>query len=593
MPVIGTAGHVDHGKSTLVMALTGRDPDRWEEEKRRGLTIDLGFGWTTLPSGAEVGFVDVPGHEKFLKNMLAGIESIDVALLVVAADEGWMPQTEEHLAVLDAIAIENVVVAVSRIDLVDDETAQLAVLEIEDLVEGTVAAGAPIVLTSATTGVGMDDLIAELDRAVAAAGISNTERPRLWVDRVFPVTGAGTVVTGTLTGGSLAVDDKLWLWPLGREVRVRGLHSHDQERDGVGPGNRTAASLVGVDHAEISRGAMLGKAEDWVAGDRWLVRLRTVRKLEDPLTSRGAYSIHMGAGAWPVRIHPLEQQIAGSGLAVATLSEAVPAAAGDRFILFDSGRRMVVAGGELLDPDAPRPADSSLAGLSMNSADERAAALLATRGADTAGRLKAHSGGGQITGAVKAGGMLLSHAWAESKESEAKEHTESYQRANPLRPGIPKAQLASQLGVRASVLEALIEWSDGLVESQAAVATAGFSGTLRPEDEAVWQGARSRLEADGFAPTKVSELKLGPELVHALARKGDLEELGEGLFYLPSTLESLVERVQAFSEPFTVSEFRDAMGVTRRHAVPMLEWLDRKRVTSRQGDVRVVIKSDS
>ncbi|MBT8250033.1 MAG: selenocysteine-specific translation elongation factor [Acidimicrobiia bacterium] len=591
MAVIGTAGHVDHGKSTLVTALTGRDPDRWAEEKRRGLTIDLGFAWTTLPSGTEVGFVDVPGHEKFLKNMLAGIESIDVGLLVIAADEGWMPQTEEHLAVLDAVGIDNLVIALSRVDLVDGETAELARMEVEDMVAGTGAERAPVVLTSATSGAGLDQLRSELDAAVSRAGVSDSQRPRLWVDRVFPVAGAGTVVTGTLTGGALSVDDKVWIWPLEREVRVRGLHSHDEPRSTVVPGNRTAVNLVGVDHGDLKRGAMLGRSGAWEPSARWLVRLETVRNIEDPITSRGAFSVHLGSGAWSCRVRPLQGSIEKTGLATITLPIAVPTEVGDRFVLFDAGRRMVVAGGLVLDPSPARQPDISMASAPINTADDRATSLLNARGVDTVERLAAHSGGGSDTSAIAAGKWLLSRSWAESQERRAIDITRSYQETNPLRPGIPKASLASRLRIDQATLESLVDWSDQLSETGAAIMTADFAGTLSDDQELTWQTARRKLKADGFAPGKISDLGVGRELVHALVRRGELEELAEGVFYLPDTLQALIDRVRSFTEPFTVSEFRDALGVTRRHAVPMLEWLDKERITKRRGDVRVVIQS--
>jgi selenocysteine-specific elongation factor len=247
MPVVGTAGHVDHGKSTLIRALTGRDPDRWEEEKRRGLTIDLGFAWMDL-DGVPVGFVDVPGHERFIKNMLAGIEAVQAALFVVAADEGWMPQSEEHLAVLDLLDLDTAVVALTRIDLVDGDTAALAALEIEEALAGTSLEGSQIVGVSAPTGQGIDELRAALASAVGRTAIEDVGRPRLWVDRSFVISGAGTVVTGTLTGGSLAVGDEVVLWPGRHQARVRSLQSHEAARETVGPGTRAAANRRSGSH---------------------------------------------------------------------------------------------------------------------------------------------------------------------------------------------------------------------------------------------------------------------------------------------------------------------------------------------------------
>jgi len=249
VPLIGTAGHVDHGKSTLIATLTGRDPDRWEEEKRRGLTIDLGFAWTTFDTGEEVSFVDVPGHERFLKNMLAGIEVIDVALFVVAADQGWMPQSEEHLAVLDLLGIDRGVVALTKVDSVDEETVELATLEVTERLAGTGLAGAEVMPVSARTGVGIDRLrqaLAELTRGIDRVG----DRPRLWVDRAFPVSGAGTVVTGTLIDGPIRLGDNVEILPSHRMARVRGLQSHEREVDRAGPGRRLALNLSGVDRSD-------------------------------------------------------------------------------------------------------------------------------------------------------------------------------------------------------------------------------------------------------------------------------------------------------------------------------------------------------
>ncbi|HSO49564.1 MAG TPA: selenocysteine-specific translation elongation factor, partial [Acidimicrobiia bacterium] len=245
MPLIGTAGHVDHGKSTLIETLTGRDPDRGAEEKRRGLTIDLGFAWTTLQPGLEVSFVDVPGHERYLKNMLAGIEVVDAALFVVAADEGWMPQSEEHLAVLDLLGIDTGVVALTKVDLVDDDTVDLAIIEISEQLAGTSMESAEVIPVSARTGLGIDRLrsaLADLVSGISAGG----DRPRLWIDRAFTVPGAGTVITGTLIEGPIQVKDTVEILPGHRTARIRALQSHETEVDRAEPGRRLALNLSGV-----------------------------------------------------------------------------------------------------------------------------------------------------------------------------------------------------------------------------------------------------------------------------------------------------------------------------------------------------------
>src|SRR5437764_6302024 len=255
MHVVGTAGHVDHGKSTLVQALTGMDPDRLAEEKERGLTIDLGFAWTTLPSGRELAFVDVPGHVRFIKNMLAGVGAVDACLFVVAATEGWKPQSEEHLRILELLGVGHGLVALTKVGSVDDEWRELARLDLADHVAGTFLEGADVVEVDAPAGVGLDELRTGLDRLlVTTPHAVDRARPRLWVDRAFAARGSGTVVTGTMAGGSLAVDDDLLLLPAGRPVRVRALQSLQQSRAQVAPGSRVAVNVTGVAHGDVARG---------------------------------------------------------------------------------------------------------------------------------------------------------------------------------------------------------------------------------------------------------------------------------------------------------------------------------------------------
>ncbi len=265
LKVVATAGHVDHGKSSLILRLTGIDPDRWAEEKRRGLTIDLGYAWTTLPSGREIGFVDVPGHERFIGNMLAGVGPVRLVLFVVAADEGWKPQSEEHLQILDVLGVRGGVVALTKRDLVDDEALALAEAEVRERLSGTGLASAPIVAVSSTTGEGFDALSAALERMLDDAGDPEEARARLFVDRVFTIKGAGTVVTGTLGGDCLHVGDEVELYPSGATARIRSLQTHERAVEQACPVSRVAANLVGVEREELSRGAVLGAPGAWRA----------------------------------------------------------------------------------------------------------------------------------------------------------------------------------------------------------------------------------------------------------------------------------------------------------------------------------------
>jgi selenocysteine-specific elongation factor len=597
MPVIGTAGHVDHGKSTLVEGLTGRDPDRWDEEKRRGLTIDLGFAWTTLPNGTEISFVDVPGHERFIKNMLAGTEAVDVALLVVAADEGWMPQSEEHLAVLDLLGVRHGVVAVTKTDRVDADLLELAILEIEEQLEGTVFESAPLVPVAAPTREGFDALLSRLEEAVDAdqQESSPNGRSRLWIDRAFTISGAGTVVTGTLTDGPIGVGDRLELWPGRHEVRVRGLQSHEQELDVVEPARRCAINLVGLERQDVQRGHMLGLPAQWAPSDLLLVDVKTARYVEGPLTNRGAYHLHLGSGSWPVTLRLIESsELSGSGAALLRLPEEIPVAAGDRFILRETGRRAVVGGGRVLDPaPSPKRADllESLHRLRAAVAgrpDELAGALLATRGSEDLARLAAHSGGGAPGDALTVGNLALDRDRVKFLTGRATELAKRFHEENPLRPGIQKASLASGLGVAIEVVEALIGAGEDLRDDGATVATSDFHGGLDPTREAQWQTLHDELHEAGLTVPRIKELDLDPDLLHALLRDERIVRVGSEFVYLPAQLDDLMSRVRNIEKPFTVAEFRDLFGLSRKYAVPLLEWLDANGVTERDGDIRTV-----
>ncbi|MFB3051724.1 MAG: selenocysteine-specific translation elongation factor, partial [Acidimicrobiia bacterium] len=405
MPLIGTAGHVDHGKSTLIQRLTGRDPDRWEEEKRRGLTIDLGFGWTTLPNGTDVSFVDVPGHERYLKNMLAGIEAIDIALFVVAADEGWMPQSEEHLAVLDLLEVNTGMVALTKSDLVDSDLLELATIEVTERLEGTSLEGAEVVPVSGTTGDGIDLLISHLQGLTASVTPSDIGRPRLWVDRSFTASGAGTIVTGTLLDGPVHTDEGVTIYPGGGLARVRGIQSHESQVDHIEPGRRVALNLSGIDRDEVGRGDMIGLPDQWTTSTRFAASIGTARYV-DEFERRGAYQLHIGSSVHPVEIVGLED-----GVAVFTTPGPIPLTIGDRFVVRDTGRKLVVAGGRVLDPE-PGPTRAAMASARSIDpdarADDLATRLLAIRGSARAARVSAQTGGGFPVDAIKVAGQLVS-----------------------------------------------------------------------------------------------------------------------------------------------------------------------------------------
>ena len=587
MPIIGTAGHVDHGKSTLVRALTGRDPDRWAEEQRRGLTIDLGFAWTEI-DGMEVGFVDVPGHERFMKNMLAGVGALDVALFVVAADEGWMPQSEEHLAVLDLLRTRAGVIALTRIDLVDDETVEFARLEIAERTRGTALADWSVVAVSPVTGAGLDTVRESLARALRAVGPApDRHRPRLWIDRSFLIAGAGLVVTGTLVDGKVARDDRLVLWPNGDDVRVRGLQTHEREVAEIPPGSRAALNLGGAARDQVVRGAMLAAPHDFVSTSRLLAGLETVRGLDEPLTDRGAYHLHLGTATVPVRLRFFDEETA-----VRALAEPLPVAMADRFILRETGRRTVVAGGIVLDPspqDRPEaPTVARLRAAVEGSPTDRAEALLLTHGRMALRDLRARSGGGSSAAGLVVARDIVSQDEASAQLAAMERVTAAFHTANPLRPGIPKSALASQLHLEPAFVDALLPRSDGrLCDDGATVRLASFASELTAAQKAAWRSAQQHL-ASSLAVPRASQLGLDDEVVHALVRSGDLVRVDADLLYLPDQIREITERIADLPPGFTVAQFRDEFGLSRRHAVPLLEWLDGRGWTVRDGDGRTV-----
>ncbi len=586
MPIIGTAGHVDHGKSTLIQALTGRDPDRWAEEKERGLTIDLGFAWATVGDGA-VGFVDVPGHERFIKNMLAGVGGVDVALFVVAADEGWMPQSEEHLAVLDLLGVHNGVIAITRIDVADPELVALSRSDVEDHVHETVAESWPVVEVSAITGSGIDRLTAALGAALARAGPTpSTGRPRMWIDRSFGIAGAGVVATGTLTGGAIRVGDRLQAFP-GGEVRIRALQSHEADCDEIAPGNRAAVNLVGIEQRDLARGTLLARQGSIATSGRFLAALRFPLRSERDVTDRGAYHVHLGTATIPSRIRVLDAGDHPS--AIVTTATPVPVTMGDRFILRDTGRRSVVAGGTVLDPLADKSPSATdvevLASAVESSPDLRADALVGVHGSIDALTLDQASGGGRPPSAVSTGDRYFARDYVAARRVELEAAVADHHARYPLRPGLPKSEAASRLGIDPNLVAFLIEGHADLIEDGPVIRRADFAPSLGEEDEVAWRSARALL-AKTLAVPRASELGLSPEVRHALVRSGDLVPIEEDLVLMPDQVTTITTGLGALPEAFTVADFRDHFGLSRRQAVPLLEWLDHRGLTRRSGDTR-------
>ena len=564
MHVVATAGHVDHGKSTLVKALTGTDPDRFAEEKARGLTIDLGFATTTLPSGAALSLVDVPGHVRFIKNMLAGVGAVDACLFVVAATEGWKPQSEEHLRILELLGVRHGVVALTKVGPADDDLVDLAHLEVEERVAGTFLEGAPVVDTDAPTGVGLDNLRAALDDLLAATPTAvDHGRPRLWIDRAFSARGAGTVVTGTLTGGRLHTDDELAVHPAGSPVRVRSLQNHHAERDELPPGSRCAVNLVGVAHDEVVRGHVLVRSDQWHHTTVVDASLRVLDRLDHPVSRRGAHVVYLGSGEYPVRMRILGPDALDPGTEGAVrihLPEPLPLLPGDRFVLRESGRAETVGGGEVLDVDPTERASRARPDRSVDR-------VVRERGWVPVDELE------RLTGERREPDL---DRWVVDP---VVLHRTLEDLRNALADAGPRGLDLVGLGELARAAVVLLD--DAEVEAGRLVP----AGVADPLADHPFVAA---LAASPFVPPSPDGVDRGE--LRELVRRGDVVEV-EGIFFASSAVDAAARLAARLlvdhPEGFTVSTFREEAGNTRKHAMPLLARLDATGMTRRRGDLRI------
>lgn len=583
MYVVATAGHVDHGKSTLVRALTEMDPDRWEEEKRRGLTIDLGFAWTTLPSGADVAFVDVPGHEKFLGNMLAGVGPAPVVLFVVAADEGWQAQSTDHHDALRALGVEHGIIALTRSDRATvDRTA-----EIRTQLAGTPLADAPIIPVSAPTGDGIAALRQALDEVLAAVPVPDAQAPvRLWVDRAFSVKGAGTVVTGTLAAGTLRVGDSLKVATAGgeRDVEVRGLHSENRAQDSLGPVTRAAVNLRGLDAADIHRGDVLLTPGAWRLVDHLDVR-RTFGAELDGLPDN--LVVHTGTAGVEAHLRPLSADFARISLA-----HPLPLQLLDRFVVRSPGGRHVVAGVEAVDlrpPELNRRGDARRRAeeLSAQNSFRDPASYLRRVGF---ARVDDLARDGFTTAAPPQGIIAFRDWWIAASQVTRWKHTltdalHAHTAAHPLAPGMPRKAAMDALGLQEEGLLGLAIAAAKAESSEGVLRLPGQRADLGAAERGV-AAIEERLKAEPFAAPEaddLTELGLGPKELAAAERAGRLLRLKQGIVLLPSAPEEARRRLAGLEQPFTLSAARQALGTTRRVAIPLLEYLDAQRIT-RRGD---------
>ncbi|MFL6093943.1 MAG: selenocysteine-specific translation elongation factor [Blastococcus sp.] len=575
MDVIATAGHVDHGKSALVRALTGMEPDRWAEERRRGLTIDLGFAWTTLPSGRRLAVVDVPGHERFVGNMLAGVGSVPAALVVVAADDGWSAQTAEHVAVLDALGVRHAVLVVTKADLADPAPVLADARErLADTSMGDVAA----VAVSARTGEGMPELIAALEALLAGLPAPDAAAPvRLWIDRAFTIRGAGTVVTGTLAAGAVATGDRLQLGR--RDVVVRGVHSLGEPVDRAAATARVALNLRGVAVEDLSRGDALLTPGAFRSTD--LLDVALTGTGQDRLPAEPV--VHVGSATVGARLRPLDGAVVRLRLA-----HPLPVRVGDRLLLRDPGSRRVL-GADVLDVDPP---ELRRRGSARQRAKELVARPAGAAGAsaELARRRIVRADDFLAMGwpipadATVHGSWLLAGGLADDLAARVPQVVARYRQLRPLEPGPPEEVLRRALELpEAALLPAVVRTPfvlrDGRVVDDAA--------TLPPAVQSAVDAIRRRLAGDPFAAPELPELAaagLGVRELAAAVRSGQLLRIAEGVYLAPDVASAARSRLVALQQPFTLSQARQAWGTSRRVAVPLMEWLDAQRVTVRLED---------
>lgn len=619
--VIGTAGHVDHGKSTLVEALTGIDPDRLAEEKERAMTIDLGFAWLTLPEGESVGIVDVPGHRDFIENMLAGVGGIDLALFIIAADEGVMPQSREHLAILDLLEVPGGVVALTKVDMVHDpEWLELVMLDVEELLLGTALEGAPIVPVSALTGEGLEDI-----RSALAAALSDRSpqpdrgRPRLPVDRVFSMSGFGTVVTGTLSGGSLSVGSEVELQPSGRSARIRGLQSHKETIETASPGSRVAINLSGVDTNEVQRGDVVS-LPGLVQGTTLIdVQYRHLETAQRPLTHNAEVKFFSGAAESVAHVRLVgdrELPPGYTGWLQLRLAQPVALDRQDRYILRFPSPPETIGGGVVLDPHPPHRwrrfkehIIERFETLAAGSPEELVLQALEGQLALTVAQLSLETGipAGDLKTVLSrlaereeafslAGGEWMAHAtWVRLSERMERE-VAAYHQAFPLRLGMPREALRSRLGVDGKLFAELV----GLSVSSGAVVDEG--AVVRVPDHAVTFSERQQaavtqlLDVVQRDPVNTPSVKeavdiVGEDVFAALVAQGRLVSVENDVIFDVPTYERLVDQVTEYIQEhgaITVAEARDLFGTSRKYVLGLLEHLDGTGITRRVGDGRVL-----
>lgn len=610
--IVGTAGHIDHGKTSLVRALTGVDTDRLPEEKRRGITIELGFAPLRFDDGTHAGIVDVPGHEAFVRTMLAGATGVNVALLVIAADEGVMPQTREHLAILSILGVRDGVIALTKSDLVDEDWLALVIEDVRALVAATPFATSAIVAVSATTGNGLDLLRHELRLALDRAVPRDSEDLfRLPIDRAFTVKGTGTVVTGTVWSGALTRDRAVRIFPGDRKARVRGIQRHGEPTERALPGQRCAVALAGIEIAEAERGGMLVDAEGWRPTTRLLADVSLLADAPTALTPRTRIRLHLGTLEVGARVVAAHGRLAPGQSAAAriALDEPILARGGDRFVLRQPSPAATIGGGVVVDPlpASLRAKPWSAVGMEPSRIVARLVEDAGQGGvpiADIPVRLGVAPAMAErlivenASAFVRCADVLVSAAALESLADRLVELVGQHHRSAPLEPGVPVEAVRSQLGAGAAVDRVVDQLSRAgtIVLHHGLVRLAAWQPTLAPKQHETMERLRGVLRSAGREPPAVSELvnELGeaiPALLRMLEREGAVVRVDEGRYYDAAVLEELLVALRGGMEAgrvYAPAELREMLGVSRKFLIPLLEFCDRRRITERHADGRML-----
>lgn len=617
MRVFGTAGHVDHGKSTLVKRLTGIDPDRLAEEKARQMTIDLGFAWLPLPTGEILGLVDVPGHRDFIENMLAGVGGIDAVLLVIAADEGIMPQTREHLAILDLLGIQHGLVALTKIDMIDDpDWINLIESDVRGVLAGTTLADVPIVPVSARTGTGIDELLAHIHNLLNhLPPRGGQQSPRLPIDRVFSVSGFGTVVTGTLLGSQLRIGDTVELQPSGLEARVRTLHSYNQPVEIAQSGSRVAVNLAGIDKEQVQRGEVVTLPGAMIPTQLIDVSFRHLPDTGRPLLHNAEVKVFVGTAEsiGYVRLLADESLAPGAESWLQIRLEAPLAVAqGDRLILRYPSPPQTIGGGVIVNPHPMRRwkrfQDAVIQDLQTRAQGTPAERLVQATNQPEPTRLDALRSelglsetefDAALSQAIEDGQVRRfpeEFVWGVGRIQQIHDHLlaelNAFHLALPLRPGMPREELRNRLGLSSLAFNLVMSFSDQVVAQGSIVRLTSHQVTFTPRQQEQIAALNTQMSAAPYTPPSVAQAQeiVGEKVLYALLELGDLVQVNEDVIFSGAVYAEMVEAVLSIIDAqgnVTAANLRDRFNTTRKYAIGLLEHLDALGVTKRVGDTRV------